>query len=354
MKKIFFISILICKKLLISSALILNSYSFAENSAVILQYHHVGTHTPPSTSVSSEQFKEHLQWIKSNKFNILSLPTVIDHIKNKKIFTSDKVAVITFDDANRSVCDTAWPILKKHQIPFTLFISTEVMEQNLASQCSWSMLQEMVSSGLMTPGNHSHRHLNMISTQSISNSERWELEMRNEVFLAQTIIKKRLGTSSLLFAYPYGEYNDTLSSLITKLGFVGFGQHSGAIGFQSDLSALPRYPVSAQHANIETLSVKLLSLPFPALIIPIHENPIKLQSSSNSPQMIIQPYETSLLTTTTCFDGKGSKLPLVISDGKIIVKSPTKLSIGRHRYTCTSISPFANRFYWISYQWLIE
>lgn len=328
--------------------------SQANASAVILQYHHVGVDTPPSTSVTPEQFEQHLNWIESNGFEVLPLPRIVETLTGEKKFRSDKVVAITFDDANISVCNVAWPILKKHRLPFTLFITTEAVENEFATQCSWDMLKDMVKSGLMTPANHSHRHLNMISRNSLTEGVEWKSTMISEVSLAQELIQSKLGTASKLFAYPYGEYNSALSSLITELGFVGFGQYSGAVGYHSDFSALPRFPVSAQYANMDTLKVKLLSLPFPASISTEVENPIELSGPNNPPQLILHPHDPSILSTTACFDSQGEQLPSSVIDGKIVIQPSAKLSAGRHRYTFTSESDFPNRFYWGSHQWLVE
>lgn len=333
--------------------LLLASNCVANTSAVILQYHHVSGQTPPSTSVSPAQFKKHLQWIKENRFLVLSLPEVIRTLKLKKQFSRSKVVAITFDDANKSVCEIAWPILRRLKLPFTLFINTEAVEQNYQSQCSWSALKEMYKSGLMTPANHSHQHLNMVSASSLKNKD-WAKTMRDEVVKAQDLIEHRLGHASMLFAYPFGEYNAALSNLIVKLGFTGFGQHSGAVGYHSDFSALPRFPASGLFSNLESLSTKLYSLAFPASFTPVIDNPIMFVGKNNPPILTVSPLDKNLLTTSNCFNSRGLPLPTKIDKNALIVQSATKLKPGHHRYTCTSRSDIPNRFYWLSHQWLVE
>tara|TARA_R110001592_G_scaffold71444_3_gene218452 strand:- start:6728 stop:7849 length:1122 start_codon:yes stop_codon:yes gene_type:complete len=331
----------------------LNTNSFANTSAVILQYHHVSEHTPPSTSISPEKFKAHIQWIKDNEFQVLTLSEIVQTLQNKKELAHSKVLAITFDDANRSVCENAWPILKKHKLPFTLFISTEALEKNYQSQCSWAALKEMYESGLMTPANHSHQHLNMISS-SILKKKEWAKLMSDELVKAQDLIEQKIGYASMLFAYPFGEYNHALTTLITQLGFTGFGQHSGAIGHQSDFSALPRFPASGQFANLESLSTKLYSLAFPANVLASTDNPVIFNGENNPPYLTISFPEKNLLTTTNCYNSSGQSLPVKIESNSLIVQSASKLEPGRHRYTCTSKSNIPDRFYWYSHQWLIE
>lgn len=324
------------------------------SSAVILQYHHVSDTTPQSTSISPEKFKEHINWIKDNNFHVLALPDIIKNLKAKRKFSHNKVIAITFDDANRSVCDTAWPILKKHLLPFTLFISTKSVDNDYQSQCSWSQLRDMAASGLMTPANHSHQHLNMISSEFSSDPSNWKQTMREEILKAQALIEDNVGNASRFFAYPFGEYNSALTTLVTELGFTGFGQQSGAIGHQSDFSALPRFPASGQFANLDTLSTKLLSLAFPVKLLASSDNPINLNSTDNPPKLILVFSDNSILNTTRCYNSAGQELPISIDKNKLSVSAPNKLDSGRHRYTCTSKSPIENRYYWLSHQWLIE
>jgi peptidoglycan/xylan/chitin deacetylase (PgdA/CDA1 family) len=331
-----------------------NAQESINSSAVILQYHHVSTTTPQSTSISPDKFKDHIHWIKDNNFQVLALPELIKTLKNNRYFSRDKVIAITFDDANSSVCDIAWPILEKHQLPFTLFISTEAIEKGYQSQCSWSQLRDMATSGLMTPANHSHQHLNMISSEISSGSSNWKQAMREDILKAQTLIEDKVGNASRLFAYPFGEYNAALATLVTELGFTGFGQHSGAIGHQSDFSALPRFPASGQFADLDTLATKLLSLAFPAKFLASTDNPIQIDSADNPPILTLIFSDNSLLNSTRCYNSAGQALPIQIDDTKLIVAANNKLDSGRHRYTCTSKSNIDKRFYWLSHQWLIE
>ena len=337
----------------ITCCLLLSTTCLANSSAVILQYHHVSEDTPVSTSISPEMFKAHIQWIKENDFQVVSLPKLIEKLQNKKQLNHSKVVALSFDDANSSVCENAWPILKRHQLPFTLFISTEAVEKNYQAQCSWSALKEMYESGLMTPANHSHQHLNMVS-HSLLKKPDWQTLMRQEVLQAQELIQQRVGQASMLFAYPFGEYNIALAQLITELGFTGFGQQSGAIGYRSDFSALPRFPASGQFANLETLSTKLYSLAFPAKFLASTDNPIKLETEHNPPYLKIFADDQNLLSHTNCYNSSGQALQIKLEDNFLRVSASEKLDAGRHRYTCTSKSSVPGRFYWYSHQWLIE
>lgn len=323
------------------------------SSAAILQYHHVSDTTPPSTSVTPEMFLAHLDWLEDNHFTILPLDKVINTLQTGKPFKHNRVVSITFDDANLSVCKEAWPILEKRKLPFTLFINSEPIEKGFASQCSWDDLKAMTDSGLMIAANHAHRHLYMIRDMHQQSQSAWENTMREEILKTERLIEQNLGVKTTFFAYPYGEYNSALEALVEKLGYIGFGQHSGAVGYNSDFLGLPRFPASGQFAKLETLSTKLNSLAFPAEVKPLSDNPIVLKAKNNPP--VLQLTLKQNLQNVNCFDSSTGQQISTQRDGNVIkAQKANPLTEGRHRYNCTSASDEAERFYWISHQWVVE
>ena len=322
-------------------------------AAVILQYHHIGESTPRITSASEKEFRQHLDWLKENNFKVVSLSELTSRIQLKKLDELEKLAVITFDDQGISVCTTAWPILKSYNYPFTLFINTELMGKGISSLCSWEQLKAMHESGLLIAGNHGHRHLHMLDKSAYKSQREWEQAIREDILQAQKMIDSHLGEAPRLFAYPYGESNQELEVLVAKMGYVALGQHSGAIGNNSNLHLLPRFPLSGQYANLEKLSDKLNSLPFPVTQSKISNHPIKKTSKENPPTLELL-FEDDFKIPVQCYLGNGSKVLVAQQGNKIVVKSPGPLETGRSRYNCTAPSKYPGRYYWFSYQWLIE
>ena len=73
-----------CKKLITLIMLLATAFtSTFVNSAVILQYHHVSTDTPKSTSISPAQFELHLNYLANNGYQVLPLSHIVAAIKDK-------------------------------------------------------------------------------------------------------------------------------------------------------------------------------------------------------------------------------------------------------------------------------
>lgn len=327
--------------------------AFNTNAAVVLQYHHVDSNTPRSTSITAAELEAHLDWLEDNNFTVLPLLQVIDALKTNKQLPSSRIAVITFDDAYRSVCDTAWPVLKRRKLPFTLFVSTEPMILESSTQCSWEALIQIHKSGLLTIGNHSHHHAHLLELARDKSKEDWRKEVINHIVVTQEIIDDKFGSHEKIFAYPYGEYNEELKSIIKDLGYVAFGQQSGAIGKDSDFYALPRFSLSGNYADINLMADKLLSFPFPASFSLSADNPIAYKSKNNPPILTLKLTEP-IADRVRCYLGSGREINITKKGNTIKVVSDEAFAKGRSRYNCTAASSEKGRFFWFSHQWVIE
>ena len=102
------------------------------NHANILMYHRFGESKYPTTNTTIEQFIAHTNELVKSKYNTIRLDRIVKGILGE-IDLKDRSVAITIDDAYLSVYTKAWPILKKLNLPFTLFISTDVINNNFSS-----------------------------------------------------------------------------------------------------------------------------------------------------------------------------------------------------------------------------
>jgi len=205
----------------------------------------------------------------------------------------------------------------------------------------------MQKSGLLTIANHSHSHAHMLDQSAYESEQQWLAAMRQEVKVAEKILQQNTGSAAKIFAYPYGETNTQLQQMITALGYSAVGQQSGAIGNSSDLSVLPRFPLSGAYANMETLADKLLSLPLPIVAIDFSE-----AAAVNEAPLLSLQLEEGFDGKVQCYLGSGEKIATEQKDHSISVFYSQNVAPGRHRYNCTAPSTQPGRFYWYSHQWL--
>ena len=128
----------------------------AAEHGVILQYHHVATNTPASTSISPEDFKTHLDYLRDNAFNVIPLDQMIESLRLGQQI-SDKAVAISFDDGYLSIYEEAFPLLQSYGFPFTVFISTQPIDDEQANFLSWQQIQEMSEAGVII-ANHMVDH----------------------------------------------------------------------------------------------------------------------------------------------------------------------------------------------------
>lgn len=184
----------------------------------------------------------------------------IDELLQSKPISPQKRVNISFDDGFRDVYTNAFPIFKKHQIPFTIYLTTGFpegkadiwwiqMEQDrsvedyenlmkrvygsgepmarkmheltdtqpdlLLSQVlslSWDEIREMMDSGLCTIGSHtvSHPGLTRIGDDAC----------RSELEESRRIIKERTGRDAMHFSYPHSMESDSVRKSVSEAGFV--------------------------------------------------------------------------------------------------------------------------------------
>lgn len=322
----------------------------ATPSVSILMYHHVSEDTPRVTSVTPEEFEAHLQYLKDNDFNVVSLPDAI-HAVEQGSGLPDKAVVLTFDDAYLNLYENAAPILERFEMPWTLFVSTEVIRETPTSFMSWQQLEELKSKGV-TIANHSTDHAHLPRRQNGENWQQWEERIRNNLLAAQEELEQRLGIENRLIAYPFGEYNNRLRDILVDLDFHGFGQHSGAYGKYSDPQAIPRFPASGNYADLETLSVKMTALNFPTLRINFSDT--LLTHSQTRPGLgITLEMDDIHQHQLQCFVGGEPVSPTWVDSNRFYIQANEDIPIGRSRYNCTTPSKAQpNRFYWFSKQWI--
>ena len=322
------------------------------NHLVVLQYHHVSTSTPTSTSITPDQFAAHMHWLADNEYTVVALPEALRKVRDGEPLT-DKTVAITFDDGYKDNYTNALPILREHGWPFTVFVNPEPHDQKLTGWASWKELREMAKYGASI-ANHTSSHLFMLRRLPEETTVEWRTRLTREIVIAEERIYEETDQTHRILAYPYGESNIAIRAVIADLGFIGFGQQSGAIDADSDFTDLPRFPLSGPYSAMDSFQTKMKSLPMPVF----NATPDSashdgiLTFAETRPALTLQLHDSSRLVLNCFASGQGT-IPVIDQDnGRYLIRAPEPLPVGRSRYNCTYASEWPGRYYWYSYAWV--
>ncbi|WP_240485118.1 polysaccharide deacetylase family protein [Aestuariibacter salexigens] len=314
------------------------------DNATILLYHHVGSETPPSTTVSVETFKTHLEYLDKHT-TVLPLQTIIEALQAGEALPDNAVA-ITFDDGYRNIYENAFPLLKRYDMPFTVFVNPPMID-TFSYQMTWEQMREMQKHGAQF-ANHTNEHLHLLDRQKDESHTAWLNRIRQDIVSAEQLLQDKLGYSLKYLAYPFGEYNRAIQQLVSELGFIGFAQQSGAVASYSDFTALPRFPAAGIYANLNTLKNKIHSLAMPVSQLPFDDPQRQSTESPGSFSYLLSQTEDVRIKQTGCYFS-GDRLDVTVNDNKVTVQFDSPLPVGRSRVNCTAPSVSqAGRFYWFS------
>lgn len=258
---------------------------FSNNGNFILMFHGVSKQKVPlvpkdlQPHLNVNEFEFIIRWL-SKRFNFISIKEAIKENKNG--------ILLTFDDGFNNNYTNVYPVLKKYKIPGLFFVST----QHIIDQKNWlgfiqksnnhkylkkdlskenksefydgiskKNLKTMASDHLITIGSHtiSHPKLTTLSSKKVS----FELEK------SKTFLEELTGESIYAFAYPFGNYDKRVISLVKEAGYK-FAFGTDVINNHgNDSFEIPRIGIYSHHKAY--LSAKLSGL---------YLKPIKLSTLS--------------------------------------------------------------------------
>jgi len=287
-------------------------------------YHRFNENKYPSTNIRMEVFHEQMQIIKNSNYEFYDPEIFITEFDKRK---DNKKVLITIDDGFKSFYNEAWPYLKKNQIPFILFISTEPVGKN--GYMNWDEIREIEKSKLGYIGHHSHTHeylINMSDDQFIE-----DIETSSRIF------KDKLGYVPSIFSYPFGEYSLFMKNYIIKNFDLAFGQHSGVIDLNKDKFELPRFPINEKYGDLDRF--KSLINYFPLEYKNLKPEEKKINIVGNPPILTIEFFENQQnIKNINCYSndgGKWNKPKLEIKDQTLTINFKEKFLPRRGRINCS-------------------
>lgn len=176
----------------------------------LLGYHKIGDHPPegwPTWSYVTENiFKEQLQYLHENNWQVISIETFLKGLDDADVLP-EKSALITFDDGYRSNLSVALPVLQQFDCPAVLFVPTsfvggynsfdaDIFYEPVEPICTWEELRELEHRGVSVQSHGKrHAHFSKLSAD----------EQRAEVVQSKVILEEQLGKEVDFFSFPYGD-----------------------------------------------------------------------------------------------------------------------------------------------------
>ena len=265
------------------------------NYASVIMYHRFGDSRYPSTNITKEQFSRHIKELLKPKYNVIHIKKALLAINGINPI-NDRSIVITIDDAYSSVYKYAWPLLKKHNLPFTLFVSTDVIDNKTPGYMTWEEIRTLrdhgVTIGSQTKSPH---HMFKLSKEKIIE----ELSISNKRFIDE------IGSRPKIFAYPYGEYNLKVLEQVKLHGFIAaFGQHSGVAHRSLGMYELPRFAMNEKYGDMDRFLLAVNGLPMPISDLS-PKNPVIFKNPPNYGFTLSEKIEPK--NAVRCFANNGLK-----------------------------------------------
>jgi peptidoglycan/xylan/chitin deacetylase (PgdA/CDA1 family) len=199
---------------------LLPSVTLADNiiNIPILCYHNLNPTKPGSMNLTPQRFESQIKWLKENGFTIIPLKDAVQFLQGKRQSLPEKSVVITADDGWQSVYTYMYPIVKKYNIPVTLFIYPETISSG-KNAMTWDELKELKQTGLFDIQGHTYSHPNFKQEKRHRSAVNFEKFVKGELINSKKILEDKLGVKITLLAWPFGIYNDYLEKEAADAGY---------------------------------------------------------------------------------------------------------------------------------------
>ena len=302
-----------------------------------LMYHRFDEKKYPSTNIKMDIFKKQIKIIKDLGYKFYNPQDLKENFNEEK---KEKKILITVDDAFSSFYTVAWPYLKKENIPFILFVSTQTIGKK--GYMTWDQIKEIEMEPDSYIGNHSHSHGYLVDLDSKNLIK--DIDLANRTFI------KNLGYNPIFFSYPFGEYSELIKEYISKNFEFAFGQHSGVIDLNKNRYELPRFPINEKYGDLKRFKflIKLHPLQFKNLY-PID----KYLTDNNPPKFSVKFFkEQKNLDKINCFSDEGNKWKksnISINNNTLEIDFKEKFIFRRGRINCSLNDNGAWRWFGIQF-----
>ena len=185
--------------------------------AVILCYHRFGPAVADSMTTRTSVFEQQLARLKGEGYRFVTLDEVIDGLQGRRPLP-DKAVALTIDDGHITVYTDLLPIIRREQLPVTLFIYPSAIS-NASYAMTWEQLREMLETGLVTIQSHTYWHPNFKTERKRLDDAAFAKLVKVQMERPRAVLKQRLGVEADVLAWPFGIHDPELEAAATAAGY---------------------------------------------------------------------------------------------------------------------------------------
>ena len=217
--------------------------------AHLFVYHRFGDDKHASTNTSIDILRKQFDYFKDNDYEVISLDRLNKAMKNHEVIQSNWV-VLCIDDSYKSFYEKGLELFKEYKYPFTLFVYIEATDKHYGDFMTWPQVIEASKYGEIGLHSYGHRHMVSLSSE----------EVRKDTSKGLASFEKRLGYKPKYYAYPYGEFDDSIKKEISSYGFdLILNQNVGAVSDLSPKNDLDRIALTGDVNLKQKLRIKYLN-----------------------------------------------------------------------------------------------
>ena len=184
----------------------------------VLVYHVLNPTIPGSMTITPDRFESQIRWLKDNGYTVIPLKKLVSYLQGENVSLPAKPVVITADDGWESDYTYMYPIVRKYNVPVTLFIYPGAISEGKHA-LTWDQLKELMRSGLFDIQAHTLTHPNFKQEKKHLSQAAYEKLVHRELFESREILEDKLGIKVDLLAWPFGIYDSYLEQQAVRAGY---------------------------------------------------------------------------------------------------------------------------------------
>jgi peptidoglycan/xylan/chitin deacetylase (PgdA/CDA1 family) len=210
----------------------------------ILLYHRFAALVTNPMTVTPSTFAAQLHYLKSHGYAVIPLEELVAYRLGKGPPPGKCSVVLAADDDHRSVYAEMFPLVRRYQVPVTLFIYPSAIS-NASYGMTWEQLREMKDSRLVDVQSQTYWHPNFKQERRRRSPADYEQFVKMQLVRSKQALEQRLGGTVDMLSWPFGIYDDELIRLARQAGYVaGFTLERRPVAESDNPMAMPRYIVT--------------------------------------------------------------------------------------------------------------